>query len=92
MPQERLPKQALLAKQMGKDQLNNLKLDRSNKLRILDRTARTSPKRMLEMMKNREVWRLNLELLSPRNPHGKAGNEDRKTLLLLLLQENAKIQ
>ena len=28
-------------------------------------------------MEDREVWRLNLELL-PRNPHGKAGNEERR--------------
>ena len=27
-------------------------------------------------MEDREVWRLNLELL-PRNPHGKAGNEEK---------------
>ena len=39
MPQERLPKQALLAKQMGEDQLDNLELDGPITLRILDETA-----------------------------------------------------
>ena len=35
------------------------------------------PSEMMEVMKDREVWRFNLELL-PRNPHGKAGNEERR--------------
>ena len=40
MPQERLPKQALLAyKQMGKDQLGDLELDGSITLRIMDGIA-----------------------------------------------------
>ena len=33
-------------------------------------------------MEDREVWRLNLELL-PRNSHGKAGNEERRRSLVL---------
>ena len=32
---------------------------------------------MIDVMENREVWRLNLEQL-PHNPHGKSGNEERK--------------
>ena len=32
---------------------------------------------MMEVMEDREVWRLNLELLH-RNPHGKAYNEERR--------------
>ena len=39
MPQERLPKQALLPKQMGEDQLDDLELDGPITLKILDRTA-----------------------------------------------------
>ena len=40
MPQERLPKQALLAtKQMGEDQLDDLELDGQITLRILNGTA-----------------------------------------------------
>ena len=47
MPQERLPKQALLAnlpQQIGENQLDDLELD---------------------VMEDREVWRLSLELLPP---------------------------
>ena len=34
------------------------------------------PRKMLDVIENREMWRLNLELL-PRNPHGKVGNKER---------------
>ena len=40
MPQETLPKQALLAKANGEDQLDDLELDGHITLRILDGTAR----------------------------------------------------
>ena len=33
----------------------------------------------MEVMENREVWWLNLELL-PLNPHGKAGNEKKREI------------
>ena len=36
---------------------------------------------MMNVMEDREVWRLNLELLPP-NPHGKAGNEERKERMI----------
>ena len=39
MPQERLPKQALLAKQMEEDQLDDLELDGPITLRIFDGIA-----------------------------------------------------
>ena len=39
MPQERLPKQALLAKSVGKDQLGDLEQDGPITLRILDEIA-----------------------------------------------------
>ena len=39
MPQERLPNQAVLAKKMGEDELNELKLDGPNLLSILDGIA-----------------------------------------------------
>ena len=35
------------------------------------------PSEIMEVMEDREVWRLNLELLPP-NPPVKAGNEERK--------------
>jgi len=50
-PQERLPKQALLAKVKGWNRLG------------------LQPSKMLEVVADRDVWRLNLELL-PRNLHG----------------------
>ena len=31
----------------------------------------------MEVMEDREVWRLNLDLL-PHNPHGKAGKKERR--------------
>ena len=39
----------------------------------------TSPKQMMEVMEDRELWRLNLAL--QRNPGGKAGNEERRRLI-----------
>ena len=39
--------------------------------------SRLYPSEMMEVMEDREVWWLNLELL-PRNPHGTAGNEERR--------------
>ena len=45
MPQERLPKQALLAKANGEDQLNDLELDGPITLRMLDESFGTTPKR-----------------------------------------------
>ena len=39
------------------------------------------PSEMMEVMEDREVWRLNLDLL-PRNPHGKAGNEERRRIYI----------
>ena len=32
---------------------------------------------IMDVIEDREVWRLNLGLL-PRNPHGKAGNEEKR--------------
>ena len=37
----------------------------------------THPSERMEVMEDREVWRLNLELLL-RNPQGKADNEERR--------------
>ena len=74
MPQERLPKQALLAKANRKRPRpgwNNYVEDlKSHRLGI-------HPSEMLDMMR---VWQLNLELL-PRNPHGKAGFFSDKVVL-----------
>ena len=45
MPQERLPTQLYLPKQMGEDQLDDVKVDGPITLRILDEPLGTSPKR-----------------------------------------------
>jgi len=66
MPQERLPKQALFAKVKGKrpvgrprtrwqDYIEDLGLNRLG----------LQPSEMLAVVADRDVWRLNLELLPP---------------------------
>ena len=72
IPQERLPKQALLAKANGRISVGQLKLDGPTTLRIFDRIDWDLPKKMMEVVKDCEVWRLNLELLPPQ-PSRKSG-------------------
>jgi len=55
MPQERLPKQALLAKVRWVDFIEDLGWNRLG----------LQPSEMLEVMLDRDVWRLNLELQPP---------------------------
>ena len=55
---------------MGEDQSNDLELDGPITLRILD-------SEMMEVMEDREVWRLNLELLPPQ-PSRKSGQWRKK--------------
>ena len=65
MPQERFHKQALLAKANGKRPAGRPRttVDGPITLRILDGIV--SPNEMMDVMEDREVWRLNLELLPP---------------------------
>ena len=58
---------------MGKDQLDDLELYGTNYIEDLgwDRLE-LYPSKMMEMMEDHEVWRLNLQFL-PRKPHGKSG-------------------
>ena len=58
---------------MGEDQSDDLELDGPITLRIL-RWNRMGlrPSEMMEVMEDREVWRLNLELLPPQ-PSRKSG-------------------
>ena len=45
------------------------------------------PSKMMDVTEDRDVWRLNLELL-PRNPHGKTGNkEEKKEATLISVQK-----
>ena len=60
-----------MPKQMGEDQSDDLELDGPITLRILDRLG-LRPSEMMEVMEDREVRRLNLELLPPQ-PSRKSG-------------------
>ena len=63
---------------MGEDPLDDLELDEPITLRILDGIAWDyRPSEMMEVMEDREVWQLNLELL-PQQPSRKSGNEERR--------------
>ena len=56
---------------MGEDQLDDLKLDGPITLRIMDKIAwYFTQTEMMDVNKDREVWRLNLELL-PAQPSQK---------------------
>ena len=78
MPQERLSKQALLAKANGRRPVGRPRTRWTDYIEDLGwNRLGLRPSEMMEVMEDREVWRLNLELL-PRNPHGKAGNEERR--------------
>jgi len=65
MPQERLPKQALLAKVKGKGQWDDQKHAGQTTLRIYLGRNRLGlqPSEMLEVVADRDMWQLNLELL-----------------------------
>ena len=66
MPQERLPKQALLAKANGRRPVGRLATRWTNSIEDLEwNRLGLHPSEMMEVMKDREVWRLNLELLPP---------------------------
>ena len=78
MPQERLPKQALLAKANGSRPVGRPRTKWTDYIEDLGwNRLGLHPSEMMEVMKDCEVWRLNLELLS-RQPHGNGGNEGRK--------------
>ena len=78
MPQERLPNQALLAKANGRRPVGLPRTRWTDYIEVLGwNRLGLRPSEMMEVMEDREVWRLNLEQL-PRNSHGKAGNEERR--------------
>ena len=78
MPQKRLPKQALHAKANGRRPVGRPRTRWTDYIEDLGwNRLGLRPSEMMEVMEDREVWQLNLELL-PRNPHGKAGNEERR--------------
>ena len=78
MSQEKLPKQALLAKTNGRRAVGRPKTRWTNYIEDLGwNRLRLHPIKMMNSMENREVWRFNLELLPP-NPYEKSGNKERR--------------
>ena len=78
MPQERPPKQALLAKANGRRPVRRPRTRSTNYIKNFGwNCLRFYPSEMMDAIEDREVWRLNFELLS-RNSHGKAGNKGRR--------------
>ena len=66
MPQERLPKQALLAKANGRRPVGRPKTGWIDSIEDLGwNCLGFHPREMMEVMEDRKVWRLNLELLPP---------------------------
>ena len=81
MTQERLPKHVLLAKANGGRPFKQPRARWANYIRDLGwNRLGIHPSKMKDVIKDREVWWLNLELL-PRNHHGKAGNKERRRTL-----------
>ena len=71
MPQERLPKQALLAQVNGRRPIERPRIRLANYNRDLAwNRLELYPSKMMNVMEDREVLRLNLELLPPQH-----GNE-----------------
>ena len=73
MPQERLPKQALHAKANGRRPVGRPRTRWTDYIEDLGwNRLGLRPSEMMEVMEDREVWRLNLELLPPQ-PSRKSG-------------------
>ena len=73
MPQERLPKQALLAKANGRRLVGRPRTRWIDYIEDLGwNRLGLRPGKMMDVMKDREVWRLNLKLLPPQ-PSRKSG-------------------
>ena len=69
MPQERLPKQALLAKANGRRLVERPRTRWTDHIEDLGwNRLGLRPSEMIEVTEDREVWRLNLELLPPQPP------------------------
>ena len=78
MPQERLPKQALHAKANERRPVGRRRTRRTDYIKDLGwNRLGLRPSEMMEVMEDREVWRLNLELLPPQ-PSRKSGQWRKK--------------
>jgi len=68
MPQERLPQQALLAKVKGKRPMGRPRTRWADYIKDLGwNRLGLQPSKMLEVVADCDVWRLNLELLPPQS-------------------------
>ena len=94
MPQERLPKQALLAKANGRRPVGRPRTRWTDYHEDLGwNRLGLCPNEMIEMMEDREVWRLNLELLPPQ-PSRKSGQwrkKKSKIKIETIFYENQKL-
>ena len=92
MPQERLPKQALHAKANGRRPVGRPRTRWTDYIDDLGwNRLGLRPSEMIEVMKGREVWRLNLELLPP-HPSRKSGQwRKKKKMLSLELHEKTTL-
>ena len=85
MPQERLPKQALLAKTNGRRPVRRPGTRWTNYIEDLGwNCLRLHPSKMMDVMEDSELWRLNLELLPPQ-PSWKSGQRRNKKIFVLQL-------
>ena len=87
MPQETLSKQALLAKANGRRSVRRLRTRWTNYYKDLGwNYLGLQPSEMMDVMKDRKVWRLNLQLLPPQ-PSRKSGQWRKK-----YVSKNRKIE
>ena len=85
MPQERLPKQALLAKTNGRRPVRRPRTRWTNYIEDLGwNCLGLHLSKMMDVMEDRELWRLNLELLPPQ-PSWKSGQRRNKKIFVLQL-------
>ena len=79
MPQERLPKQALLAKAKEKRPVGRPRTRWTNYIKDLGwNRLGLHPREIMKVMEYRKMWWLNLELLPPQ-PSRKSGRSKKKT-------------
>ena len=80
MPQERLPKQALLAKANNRRPVGLPRTRQTNYIEDLGwNRLGLRPSEIMDVMEDREVWRLNLQLLPPQ-PSRKSGQWRKKKI------------
>ena len=91
MPQERLPKQALHAKASGRRPVGRPRTRWTDYIEDLGWSRLgLRPSEMMEVMEDREVWRLNLELLPPQ-PSRKSGQWRKKKKIWAWVRFRSKI-